>query len=87
MEKQLDAKTLDEATAWELHLAFLKRVGADVMTACRATTTIEAGVADGYVLVTRFAEDDEGRKIVDGDGDDREVRTYTEEYHFSRWMP
>ena len=63
MEKQLDAKTLDEATAWELHLAFLKRLGVDVMTAVSAN--ILSTPDRGVVQVTGFSKDAPGYTCVD----------------------
>ena len=80
MEQQLDAKTLDSATAWELFLAFLERVGVDKMSAFSADLHVSAGVNGGHVMVTEFKRNADGSHAMK-DGD---LMTISKTFPFSR---
>lgn len=87
IEEQPDAPTIESATAWQLFIALLERVGVDKMTAHTANIHINSDAVRGVVLVGGFPRDEKGRVIIDGAGVDAHLRTYSSKYHFTRESP
>lgn len=74
-------KRLDEATAWELHIAFLKRFGVDVGLAIAVSLISEP--MGGRVAVDSYATDGDGVKIPQGNG----LLIHSDVYEFTREEP